>query len=431
MGSSSSYTSNYLRWLSYTKQLTSLVNNGRHHQALSLFQHIHSSLSNSLDPFIFPLALKSSAFLCCPHLGASIHALAIKSSFITNPFVACGLVDLYGKCVSIHSARQLFDEIPVRNVVVWNSMISLYTHSKDMQSALKLFHEMDFAPNASTFNTMITGFVEMENGFYNVISFYRKLQEMSIEPNLITVLGLLRACVGIAALHLIKEIHGYSMRKNIDPHSHLRSGLVEAYGRCGCLHKARLVFASMKEKDVVAWSSLISAYALHGQAKEALETFEQMEAENVKADEITFLGVLKACSHAGLADEARMYFAKMHDYYGVEPNSDHYACLVDVLSRAGRLYEAYDVLKRMSVKTTAKAWGALLGACRTYGEVDLAEIAGRALLEIEPENPANYVLLGRIYGSKGRYEEAERLREEMEERGIKVSPGSSWVVHQS
>ncbi|KAK4438626.1 putative pentatricopeptide repeat-containing protein [Sesamum alatum] len=269
----------------------------------------------------------------------------------------------------------------------------------------------------------------MEDGFSDAVTFYRKMQGLNIEPNLITLLGLLRACLGISALSLIKEIHGFSIRNDMDPHSHLRSGLVEAYGRCGCLHEARLVFDNIKEKDVVAWSSLISAYSLHGQAEKALETFDKMEAANVKADEITFLGVLKACSHAGLADEARMYFAMMRARYSVEPNSDHYACLVDVLSRAGRLYEAYEVLKRMSKKATAKAWGALLGACRTYGEVELAEISGRALLEMEPENPANYVILARIYGSQGQYEKAERLRKEMEERGIKVSPGSSWVVH--
>ncbi|KAL8031455.1 hypothetical protein ABFX02_13G026000 [Erythranthe guttata] len=423
-----SYSSNYLRLLSYTKLLTSHVNNGRHHQALSLFQHIHSSLSQCLDPFIFPLALKSSSFLRRPDIGASIHALAVKSSFVNSPFVACGLVDLYGKCVSIFSARKVFDEIPERNVVVWNSMISLYTHSKDMQSALNLFDAMDFPPNASTFNTIIMGFSEMEDGLFDTLKFYRKMQETNIHPNLITLLGLLRAFVSVSALNLIKEMHAFSIRNDVDPNSHLSSGLVEAYGRCGCLQKARFVFDSINQKDVVAWSSLISAYALHGQAGKALETFEQMESQNVRADEITFLGVLKACSHAGLADVALMYFSRMNDHYGVGPNSDHFACLVDVLSRAGRLHEAYEVLRKMSTKATAKAWGALLGACCTFGEVDLAEISGRALLEIEPNNPANYVLLARIYGGWGRYEEAEKVRSEMVKRGINVSPGSSWVA---
>ncbi|KAL2466374.1 putative Pentatricopeptide repeat-containing protein [Abeliophyllum distichum] len=426
-----SYSSNYLRLLAYTKRLTHHVNQGRHHQALSLFHEIHSSLSLSLDPFIFPLALKSCAFLHCPLLGSSIHGLTLKSSFITNPFVACGLVDMYGKCVSVSSARQLFDEMSVRNVVVWNSMISLYTHSKNMQNAFQLFETMDESPNVSTFNTIIMGFLEIEGELFDALAFYRQMWDRNLKPNLITVLALLRACVGIAALDLIKEIHGYSIRLDIDPHPHLRSGLVEAYGRCGCLSEAHLVFESMEEKDVVAWSSFISAYALHGMAKKALEIFEQMEIANVKPDEITFLAVLKACSHAGLADEARMYFSRMQNYYGIEANSDHYACLVDVLSRTGRLYEAYEVLKGMKIEATAKAWGALLGACRTYGEVELAEVAGRALFEIEPENPANYVLLARIYASKERYEEAEKVTKEMKERGVKAAPGSSWVIKQS
>lgn len=204
---------------------------------------------------------------------------------------------------------------------------------------------------------------------------------------------------------------------------------MEAYGRCGCLNNASNVFRSINEKDVVAWSSLISAYALHGEAKIALKIFRQMEEAKVRPDGITFLGVLKACSHAGLADEAIGYFARMQKDYGVEVSSDHYSCLVDALSRAGRLHDAYGVIRDLPPsKVTAKAWGALLGACRTYGEVELAEIAGRALFEIEPDNAANYVLLGKIYASVGRHEEAQRTRIEMKERGVKTGPGSSWIV---
>ncbi|KAM7492289.1 hypothetical protein LguiA_035210 [Lonicera macranthoides] len=422
----SSYSSNFLRLLSYTKLLTSHVNQGRHEQALSLFHHIHSSLP--LDPFVFPLALKSCAATRRPLLGASVHAHATKSSILSNPFVACALVDMYGKCVSILSARQVFDECPERNVVVWNSMISLYCHSKNVPSALQLFEIMDVSPNESTFNSVIAALAEMEDGSFKAIGLYRRMQDLGLKPNLITVLALLSLSVGIASLNLIKEIHGYSIRSNVDSHPHLRSGLVEAYGRSGCLGNAHQVFESMSERDVVAWSSLISAYALHGKARTALEIFEQMELAKVKPDGVTFLGVLKACSHTGLADEAQMYFTRMHNDYGVEPNSDHYSCLVDVLSRAGRLYEAFEVIREMPVKVTAKAWGALLGACRTHGEVELAEIAGQALFEIEPDNAANFVILAKIYAGAGRHEEAERLRREMKERGVKVVPGSSWVI---
>ncbi|XP_009630381.1 putative pentatricopeptide repeat-containing protein At1g03510 [Nicotiana tomentosiformis] len=426
----STYSSNFLRLLSHTKLLTSHVNQGRHEQALSLFHQIHSSLSLSLDPFVFPLALKSCAALNFSQLGTTIHAHTYKASFTSNPFVACALVDMYGKCISLASARQLFDEYPERNVVVWNSMISLYAHSNDVDSALELFRVMDVAPNSSTFNVIIAALAETDDGFSKAILCYRKMERMGLRPNLITVLALLRACIGIADVNLIKQIHGYSIRNDIDPDPQLKSGLIEAYGRCGCLDKAHHVFVSMRNRDVVAWSSLISAYALQGQARIALEVFKEMEMANVRPDGITFLGVLKACSHAGLADEAQMYFARMRDRYGAEASSDHYACLVDVLSRAGRLHQAYDVIRRMPVKVTAKAWGALLASCRTYGEVELAEIAGRALFEVEPENPANFVILARIYATSGRFEEAEGLRREMIKRGMKAAPGSSWVVHQ-
>ncbi|XP_059301382.1 putative pentatricopeptide repeat-containing protein At1g03510 [Lycium ferocissimum] len=427
-----SFSSNFLRLLSQTKLLTSHVNKGQHQQALSLFHQIHSTLSLSLDPFVFPLALKSCAALNFPQLGATIHAYTYKAAFASNPFVACALVGMYGKCVSLTYARQLFDEMPERNVVVWNAMIALYARENDIGSALELFRAMNVAvePNSSTFNAIIAGLAETEDGFSKAVSCYREMGKMGLRPNLITVLALLRACIGKADVNLIEQIQGYSIRNDIDPDPQLRSGLIEAYGRCGCLEKAHQVFVSMRERDVVAWSSLISVYALHGQAGPALEVFKQMEKANVRPDGITFLGVLKACSHAGLADEAQVYFSRMRVRYGVEANSDHYACLIDVLSRAGRLHQAYDVIRKMPVKVTAKAWGALLASCRTYGEVELAEIAGRALFEVEPENPANFVILARIYASNGQFEEAERLRREMIKRGMKSAPGSSWVVHQ-
>ncbi|XP_050222973.1 putative pentatricopeptide repeat-containing protein At1g03510 [Mercurialis annua] len=423
------YSSNYSRLLSYTKQLTSKVNKGLHNEALSLFYHMQTSLALTLDAHVFPLVLKSCSANRRPELGTSVHAQLVKMGFLSNPFVASALVDMHGKCVSVYCARKLFDEIPQRNVVVWNAMISLYTHSNRVHDALDMFNLMDCEPNVSTFNALLSGLSGVEDGSIKAIAFYWKMRELGLEPNFITLLALLPACVGVANLNLIKEIHGYSIRNDTDPHNpQLRSGLVEAYGRCGCLTNASNVFRGMKEKDVVAWSSLISAYALHGEARNALETFRQMEMAKILPDDITFLAVLKACSHAGLADEALNYFTKMREGYGLEASSDHYSCLVDVLSRAGRLYEAYKVIQEMPVKATAKAWGAILGACRTYGEVELAEIAGRALFEIEPHNPANYVLLARIYASMGRYEEAERTRREMKEMGVKVAPGSSWVV---
>lgn len=416
------------RLVYYTKLISSHINQARHNEALAIFHHIHSSLEMSLDPHVFSLILKSCTDIKHPQLGTAIHAHVIKVSFIQNPFIASTLIDLYGKCVALSIARQVFDEIPHRNDVVWNTMISLYTHSHDVAGALQLFGVMDIMPSESIFNSIIAGLARLDGGSFEAIAFYRRMQKLGLRPRLITLLSLLPASVGVAALNLVKEIHGYAIRNDIDSHPQLSSGLVEAYGRCGCLLNAHSIFWSMKEKDVVAWSNIISAYALHGDAKSALEFFHKMELAQVKPDDITFLVVLKACSHAGLADEASYYFKRMCEHYGIEANSDHYSCFVDVLSRAGRLYEAYEVIREMPVKVTAKAWGSLLGACRTYGEVELAEIAGRALSEVEPDNAANYVLLAKIYSSVGKHDEAARMRKEMSDRGVKAAIGSSWFV---
>ncbi|KAK9135430.1 hypothetical protein Syun_014760 [Stephania yunnanensis] len=420
---------NHENLIHYTKLLASHVNDSRHHQALALFHQIHhASPSLPLDPFVFPLAIKSCSALHLPRLGTAIHAHTAKLSFASNPFVACALVDMYGKCASISLARQLFDEIPYRNVVVWNAMISLYAGYGDVGAALELFETMDVVPNASSFNTIMGAFGGMGDGSCGVLKVYRRMREAGVEPNLITVLALLPACVGVAALAMVKQVHGYSIRNGIYGHPHLSSGLVEAYGRCGCLVNAQGVFDKMDERDVVAWTSMISAYALHGDVHNALFMLREMEPSRVKPDGITFLVVLKACSHAGLADEALKCFKQMRMCYGVEANSEHYSCLVDVLSRAGRLFEAYEVIGEMPMKATAKAWGALLGACRVYGEVELAEIAGRVLFELELENAANYVLLASIYAGAGKFEEAEEVRKDMNEKGLKASPGSSWVM---
>ncbi|XP_050383104.1 putative pentatricopeptide repeat-containing protein At1g03510 [Argentina anserina] len=422
--------SNFQRLLCFTKQLTSHVNQGHHDKALTLFHHMQASLALPLDAHVFSLILKSCSALRCPHLGAAVHAHVIKSSYLSNPFVACALVGVYGKCVSVWAARQMFDEIPERTVVVWNAMISVYTRNADVAEALRLFEAMDVEPDVGTYNTIMAGASAMDGGLLRAVEVYRKMCERGWKPDRMTLLALLRACVGAAAFRFIKEIHGYDVRNEIDSSSQLSSGLAEAYGRCGCLEYAHSMFKGLKEKDVVAWSSLISVYAVHGEARAAFDVFREMESANVAPDEITFLAVLKACSHAeGLADEALSCFDCMRKY-GVRANSDHYSCLVDVLSRAGRLREAYEVIRKMPVKVTARAWGALLSGCRTYGNLELAEIAGQALSELEPDNPSHHLLLSTLYVSLGRYDEAQRMRREMRQKGVKATVGSSWMVQE-
>lgn len=234
----------------------------------------------------------------------------------------------------------------------------------------------------------------------------------------------------MGALTSIKEVHGFAVRHGMSMRSHIGSSLIEAYGRCGSLAGAQRVFNQVQDRDVVVWSSLVSAYAFHGRAEVAMSLFRHMkDQDDVRPDNIMFLSLLAACAHSGHADDALKYFDVLTKSYGVEACGDHYSCLVDVLGRAGRLHQAYELIRTMPVKVTAKAWGALLAACRKYGEVGLAEVAGRALFEIEPENAGNFVSLANIYSGRGMHEDAERVRREMEQRGVQRLPGSSWMIH--
>lgn len=428
--SSSMRPNNHRQLVAYTKLLASEGKQGRHHQALALFSKMFASPHLHLDPYVFPLVLKSAAALRLPLFMRAIHAHAgVKSGLLHSPHVASSLVDCYGKCVSLADARKLFDDCSRRNVIVWNTMISLYCRSNNLIGALQLFGHMDVQPTASSYNCIIAALSESggASGPSRAIELCRKMQSAGTKPNLVTILALFPAGIGIGTSNFIKEIHGFAIRNLIHQNLNFGSGLVEAYAWCGCLSYARNVFEQMEERDVVSWSSMVSAYALHGHAASAMSVFKLMELDNIWPDEIMFLSILKACSHSGLADDALEYFEVMTGVYGLVACSEHYSCLVDLLSRAGRLKEAYEVIRGMPGKATAKAWGALLGACRSYGEVGLAEIAGRELFKIEPDNAGNFVLLASIYASAGKFEEAERVRRLMEERGVALSRGFSWV----
>lgn len=416
------YDKNNQRLVSYTKLLASHVHGGRHGDALSLFSFIYSSDELTLDPFIFPLALKSCTALRLPRVVSSIHAHTIVANFASNPFVSSALIDAYGKSTSVVFARQLFDEVSERNAVVWNTMISLYARSGNVSSAIGLLDDMDAEPTVSSYNPIVSALVD-SSSFSNAVDFCRRMQRSGVKPNFITCLALLPGCT--VGGNLVKEVHGFSIRSCIDENPQLSSGLMESYCKCGCLGYARKLFDRMTLRDVVAWSSMISGYALNGEADKAMKMFERMD---VAPDGIMFLAILKACSHAGLADEAMRYFGLISKNYGVEPSCDHYACLVDVLSRSGRLIEAYELIRMMPFKATVKAWGALLGACRSYGNIKLAEIAGRTLFEMEPDNGGNFVILANIYASAGMFEKAQCVRKEMRERLVKRAPGSSWLL---
>ncbi|XP_029130251.1 pentatricopeptide repeat-containing protein At1g20230, partial [Cajanus cajan] len=361
--------------------------------------------------------------------GRAIHGFAVRHGMIENVYVCSALVSMYARCLSVKQARLVFDLMPHRDVVSWNGVLTAYFTNKEYEMGLALFSQMSserVKADEATWNAVIGGC--MENGqTEEALEMLRKMQNMGYKPNQITISSFLPACSILESLRMGKEVHCYVFRHWIIGDLTTMTALVYMYAKCGDLNLSRNVFDMMLRKDVVAWNTMIIANAMHGNGKEGLLLFESMLRSGIKPNSVTFTGVLSGCSHSRLVEEGLQIFDSMGKDHLVEPDANHYGCMVDVFSRAGRLDEAYEFIQRMPMEPTASAWGALLGACRVYKNVELAKISANKLFEIEPNNPGNYVSLFNILVTAKLWSEASEARILMKERGITKTPGCSWL----
>lgn len=228
-------------------------------------------------------------------------------------------------------------------------------------------------------------------------------------------------------MRLRKQLHGYIIRVGFDDNAFIASSLVDMYAKCGNIRVAKWIFDKMKMHDMVSWTAMIMGYALHGYAHDAISLFKQMETEGVRPNYVAFVAVLTACSHAGLINEGWKYFHSMRQNYGITPGIEHYAAMADLLGRAGKLDEAYDLISSMNNKPPGSVWSTLLSACRVHKNIDLAEKVAEKLFEVDPENIGAYVLLSNIYSAAGMWKDKAKLRYTMKNRGIKKMPAASWI----
>lgn len=224
-----------------------------------------------------------------------------------------------------------------------------------------------------------------------------------------------------------KQVHACIINSGFVSDVVLGSALVDMYAKCGSIKEARQVFDFIPLRDVVLWTVIVTAYGKHGFGKEVLQLFEEMKQSGLKPDDVTFLAVLIACSHSGLVSEGWHYFNTMTRDHCIPPRAGHYACMVDLLGRAGCLDEAYDFIKKMPFKPNVTVWGALLGACQAHGNMELGKVAAEHLFELDPQNAGNYVMLSNIYATAGKWGDMLKLRKAMKDRGIKKEPGCSWI----
>ncbi|KAL6011810.1 hypothetical protein ACLOJK_002276 [Asimina triloba] len=348
--------------------------------------------------YTFPFLLKACAAMEDGRTGRTIHGHVLTAGLGSDLFVGNALIAFYAKCGQIGAAKKLFVEIPEKDLVSWNSMIAGYSQNECTVEALQLFRCM-LGTGALDTKTM---------------------------PDRVTLVTVLPACAQASAIHEGMWIHLHTIKLDMKIDADLGSGLVYMYARCGRLKFARAIFDRMFERNVVVWNAMIGGYGVNGRAEEALQLFSEMVETGVQADEVCFISLLSACSHAGMVEKGLEMFERMGEY-GVERNGGHYACMVDLLGRAGRLDEAIALIKSMPMKAEKGVWGALLGACRIHNNIRMAEEAAERLFELDPENAGRYVLLAKMYEEAGRWADAARVRRMMRERGVKKPLGCSGI----
>ncbi|KAK6268242.1 hypothetical protein QUC31_012402 [Theobroma cacao] len=470
----------------WTSLIRSHVFQGHFIQSILLYSRMQRK-GISPSGFTFSSVLNACARVPAMFEGKQVHASVEKSGFLRNNVVQTALLDLYAKCGFVLDAQRLFnameekdvvawtamicgytkvglmdeawclfDAMEERNVVSWTAMVAGYANYGDMGAAKEFYDRMveknsvawlamiagygkcgnvsearrvfdeTVKPDASCWAAMVACYAQ--NGYAKeAIEMYLLMRDQSVRITDVAIVGALSACTQFGDVKMAEALAKNIEEGCCDRTLFVSNALIHMHAKFGCMEQAWMEFSRMKERDVVSYSTMIAALSDHGQFQEALVLFSKMQKEGIKPNQVTFIGVLNACSHGGLVEEGCKLFELMTQILKIVPLSEHLTCMVDLLGRAGHLEKAYNLIIEYGGASDAGIWGALLGACRVYGNAELGEIAASHLFEIEPENVGNYVLLANIYASLNKWEDAERLRKVISEKEKRKSPGCSWV----
>ncbi|XP_057860967.1 putative pentatricopeptide repeat-containing protein At1g68930 [Cryptomeria japonica] len=379
--------------ISWTAMIAGFAHNGFVEKALETFKQMQFAGVNP-DSTTFTSLLSACSKIGVLEQGMDLHQVIIESGFSSDVVVASALIDMYTKCGRIQKARELFNRMPQRNVVSWNTMIAGYAQNGFVESALELFNQMQLGV---------------------------------VKPDFTTLATILPTCAKMGALEQGMKLHKKIIECGFLSDAVVASALIDMYAKCGSIQKARELFDKMSQRDVVSWNAMIAGYAMHGYCNDAFKLFELMKHYGTYPDRVSFVCVLFACCHAGLVDEGCKYFHGMSDSNYILPTMDHYVCMVDLLSRAGYLEEALKFIIKVPIKPAVVGWMCLLAACRSHKNVGLGAFTANVLVELDPKNAAPYILLSDIYSEVGRWGDAQKVRRLMKDREIKKTPGCSWI----
>ncbi|CAJ2647970.1 pentatricopeptide repeat-containing protein At2g02980, chloroplastic [Trifolium pratense] len=346
------------------------------------------------DDYTFSSLLKACSKVKALEEGKQLHCFALKLGVSDNIYVVPTLINMYTSCGEIDDARRVFDKIDEPCVVAYNAIITSLARNNQPNEALALF---------------------------------RELQESGLKPTDVTMLVALSSCAMLGSLDLGRWIHEYVKKYGFDRYVKVNTALIDMYAKCGSLDDAVNVFRGMPKRDTQTWSTIIIAYATHGDGFQAISMLKEMKKEKVQPDEITFLGILYACSHNGLVEEGFEYFHSMTNEYGIVPSIKHYGCMVDLLGRAGRLDEAYKFIDELPIKPTPILWRTLLSACSSHGNVEMGKQVMERISELDDSHGGDYVILSNLCARYGKWDDVNHLRKIMIDKGAVKIPGCSSI----
>ncbi|KAK1430452.1 hypothetical protein QVD17_13181 [Tagetes erecta] len=380
--------------ITWNAMVANYAQNGFELSALSAVREMqtHDQVPNAVT---LTNALPACARIGSISHGKQVHARSIRGGFDLQLFISNALIDMYAKCGNLNLARKVFD-VSCKDRVSYNTLISAYSHTNMSIESLILFREL-----------LLKG----------------------LEPDAISLSSALSACANMAEIKIGKEIHGVCVRTRFCNHLIVSNSVLDLYTKCGRMDLAQIVFDEMPSKDTASWNTIIMGYGMRGEIDTAISLFEAMKDEkhdHVKRDSITYVAVLSVCSHGGLVDLGRKCFKEMKEH-NIEPTQMHYACMVDLLGRAGLMDEAVEIINGLEIEPDSNVWGSLLGACRIHGNIELGQWAADHIFKLKPGHSGYYTLLSNMYAEAGLWHEADKIRELMKFRGVQKNPGFSSV----
>ncbi|XP_057546476.1 pentatricopeptide repeat-containing protein At4g02750-like [Amaranthus tricolor] len=408
---------------SWAAMISGLAQNEHYEEALYLFTELHS-LGHVPTHSCFTSCIFASAQLGSVEIGKQIHGLAIKRCCQHNSFVANALISMYSKCKNIEDVSQVFKTLGSKDIVAWNSLITGLSHNHMLVKARDTFEKMP-ERDVVSWTAIMSAYVQAGD-VDSALRLFVEMLARNLRPNELTLTCILSACGSACAIKLGEQIYGLLNKLGFESYLSINNALITMYFKFGS-EDGFSVFEGMIERDLLTWNAVLAGCAHNGLGKEAITYFRRMRVERILPDENSFLGLLCACSRAGLLEEGRSYLDSMRKDYGIKPSVYHYTCMVDLLGRTGRLSEAEALVESMPVEPDSVLWESLLGACQIHCNIELAERIAERLFQMDTLSSGTYVLLSNLYASHCKWDKVEEIRELIKTKRMPKEPGISWI----